>query len=389
MRSFSTLLAMVAVLAVLPALASAQLGAAQVSAVTITPQPVEPGADVTVTVSYYNPTASAIASFNTELVLADAFTLKAQTFGLSPGASLCAYCTADNSYFLHVDPTAATGVYRLQAKVVLGTFTSVRNVDIEVRGKPNLQLQTAMAGLDLLQPDQRLELVLDVENIGSGPAYEVSVVPSSTEVIAIGSGRRSVPEVPRGGAGTVTIPVVVSAATTPGTYQLPFIITYKDSAGVTNSTQQSIGVRVVEAGKLAVQNVKVTDPKGQPLRAGPATIIVRIENTGFGDAEAVRATLSCPFNGGGKTAFLGRLRPDEDGPAVFDFENAPAGESKCSLSVSYEDDLGEHEQSEELKVVAGGADMSGLVGPIVLVLIVLGFLFRKRLLKLAGRKAGK
>ena len=179
--------------------------------------------------------------------------------------------------------------------------------------------------------------------------------------------------------------MVVSASTVPGAYQLAFAMTFKDAGGVTNTTSQSIGVRVVEVGELAVQNVKVADPKGQPLLAGPAVVIVRIENTGHGDAEAVQASLSCGFNGGEKTAFLGRLKPDEDGPAVFEFAGVPAGEHSCVLTLRSQDDLGEHMYQTALAVHAGPADLSGLAIPVVIVLLALGFVFRKRLKALAGR----
>lgn len=126
-------------------------------------------------------------------------------------------------------------------------------------------------------------------------------------------------------------------------------------------------------------NVK-TDPSR--INSGAEmSLTIRIENSGTGDAKSVRAIVDVPFQGT-KTAFLGKIGPDEDAPAVFNLQADEAGNYKYKLTVVYEDDLGDHEQQQDLDITIYGAGVSmAAVGMSILVVIGLAYFGYARLIK--------
>lgn len=79
----------------------------------------------------------------------------------------------------------------------------------------------------------------------------------------------------------------------------------------------------------------------------PFDLIIRFDNSGTGDAESVRASIDLPFQGT-KEAFVGRIEPHNDAPAVFVLESGDAGEYPYNLNIEYKDDWGEHQKVENL-----------------------------------------
>ncbi len=65
---------------------------------------------------------------------------------------------------------------------------------------------------------------------------------------------------------------------------------------------------------------------------------------------SAKADIDLPFTGT-KTAYLGKIEPDNDAPAIFNLRADDAGDYRYNLTVRYEDDLGTHELNEELNIV--------------------------------------
>ena len=162
-----------------------------------------------------------------------------------------------------------------------------------------------------------------------------------------------------------------------GAYNLPFELSYIDESGVSYNSTQNVGARVVNLGRISIQNIKITG-NGEPSANSPVSIIVRIENTGKGIVDAIESELTC----GGQSAksFLGQLKRDEDAPAVFDMTMQSGGSHECALTTVYSDDLGSHSVTNKLNIYLKNPEPP--VMQVIILLVILGlvyyFLIRKR-----------
>ena len=116
------------------------------------------------------------------------------------------------------------------------------------------------------------------------------------------------------------------------------------------------------------------DTNPSPLaEATPFDLTIRIENTGTGDAKKVSATVDLPAEGT-KQAFIGKIKPGDDAPALFLIENMKGGTYPYNLTVNYTDDMGDHTFTLPMTLRVPPADTSGTLIFGIIVLCVLGFL---------------
>lgn len=147
-----------------------------------------------------------------------------------------------------------------------------------------------------------------------------------------------------------------------------------------NRQSESACIEVVGAAELSISNIK-TEPLN--IKEGSDfTLLIRIENTGDKDAKSVKINLVSPFEGT-KTAFLGKIEPDDDAPAIFGLTANKAGELTNRLVISYKDDFGEHQLTEEINLTVSPNDTEYVVGIALIIIIILHllggyYLFRRK-----------
>lgn len=73
---------------------------------------------------------------------------------------------------------------------------------------------------------------------------------------------------------------------------------------------------------------------------------------------------------GGKDAYVGKIEPNNDAPAVFILQAGNPGTWPYNLSVRYEDDYGVQTRNETLQMTVNNGDSTGLLVAIFLVLIL-------------------
>lgn len=101
-----------------------------------------------------------------------------------------------------------------------------------------------------------------------------------------------------------------------------------------------------------------------------AELTIRLENFGDGTANSLKIYLNHSFKGI-KEAFIGTLESDEDGPAVFTFVAGKAGTYVIPVTISYNDDFGEHILEKEISLAILKKDTNWFAILLTLVLLVL------------------
>ncbi len=344
------------------------------------PQPVEPGGDLSIDVRLDNSGLSE-ARISTKLKYNFPFIFKSTSNDLSD-ITICQGCERSTTYFLLVDPSAVSGDYNISLEVSSGNSATKENFVIKVRGKPNLIFSSGSEGLERVVPNSKFPVQLDIRNIGSGKARQIRIEPDSDDFTVIGSSIQTLDSLELGATKNINFDFIASTSLTANSYVIPFKITYLDDRGTELNNTYNLGVKVINKGEISVQTIKIaSDSGGTSIVAGKSfTVVARLENTGEGSANKLSADIVCPFNGP-KKAFIGQLKKDEDGPAVFNFVSPEPGTFECDLSVYYEDDTGSHQFTEKFTVTVSPADYTGTIVPIVIVVLVLLFIFRKRILK--------
>ena len=85
----------------------------------------------------------------------------------------------------------------------------------------------------------------------------------------------------------------------------------------------SIGLDVRGESEISITSVETTPSRVNP--GEPFNLIIRVQNTGTGEAKSVSATIDLPIQGA-KEAFIGRIKSGNDAPATFVREGTEAGE---------------------------------------------------------------
>src|SRR3989344_1778554 len=341
---------------------------------SVTPQPAEPGDDLTVLVTLYNDVAE-LTDARVELVALFPFVLKSSQYDLST-VTLCGDCKLSNTYYLTVDAGARSGTYQLFVRASGDGASTTTNVDVKITGTPTLIVSTA-TDVQNIVPDAAFDVILGLTNIGTGTARQIRVTVNSSTIVSLGGSTQTVNQLGAGETAPVVFRLIASESLDAGSYTIPISLAYLDESGTAATAVQTLGVRVVNQGALNVQSITITNEAGSSyLVAGsPFMVIARIENVGHGTADYITAVVDCPFNGASQ-AFLGQLERNEDAPAVFNFVTTRIGAFTCTLNVNFTDDVGTHEVSRDFSVVVNTPDFSGALVLIIIVLIVL-FVFRK------------
>jgi hypothetical protein len=157
-------------------------------------------------------------------------------------------------------------------------------------------------------------------------------------------------------------------------------ITYANPDGSISRQDEVIGIHVRGSAKIGIASLS-TDPVR--IKKGDAvSLIIRLENTGTDNANSVKASIDLPMSGG-KDAYVGKIEPNNDAPAVFALEAGNPGTYPYTLSVRYEDDYGVQTRNETLQMTVNDGDSTGLVVAVLLILILCGggywyFVLRKK-----------
>lgn len=336
----------------------------------VTPTPAEPGGDLLLEVTINNNGKSEAENVSVEIRPPPRILLKNENERVAY-FRLCGSCYLTRAYHLHVDPLAVSGNYEVEILAMsegfAGSVGTTKKIDVPVRGEPQLTIHDVKKNPDVITSDGNFTLGLFIANKGTGTATAISVraLLKDLPFVPLGTDSAVVEELRPGSSKRIDYGFLAKSNGKPAPYSIPVRLGYRNENGEARSSEELVGVRVFGKAKLNVANVK-TDPVR--IRRGEFfTLMITVENSGQGDAKSVRARVDLPY-AGAKTAFLGKIEPGDDSPAVFNLRADTSG-GKYNLVMEYTDDLGGHEERQELEITAYEKEGNGIA---VVVLAAIG-----------------
>jgi hypothetical protein len=202
------------------------------------------------------------------------------------------------------------------------------------------------------------DVTVKIENVSS------TVAPKNTDLYHLGT-------IGPGERKTFDLLLLSDKNTAAGLTKVPVTIRYNAIDGTVMS--QSTGIDVMFKGKAELGFVSVDTNPARLTEGTPFDLTIRIENTGTGEAKQVSATVDLPAEGT-KEAFIGKIKPGNDAPAIFLLEGLKGGNYPYALTITYTDDMGVHTLTRQMNMRVPPADKSGTIIMLLIILVILGVL---------------
>ncbi len=336
----------------------------------LSPQPVEPGQDLTLSVRLENENSD-IENVRLEILPDSPIKLKNENHRIIDEGSIIKYGAVVETYLLHVDPLAASGSYDIEFRARLFSNDMLRETNktfrVMVRGAPKLMISNITIDPERISPKDRFGITFSVSNDGTGIAREVQVIADTTGLpfVSVDADTKIIKRLAPGESIQLSYAVQVKDKTEISSYSIPIKMDYKDENGENISSKSFAGIRVLGNAELAISDLKI-EPQN-PVEGDLVTVNMRIENSGTGEAKSVKVNLDAPLKGT-RTAFLGKIKPDDDAPAVFTFYAEKGGDIPYSANIEFEDDLGVRTVTQPLNLYVRTPNKNGMAAPVIVTL---------------------
>ncbi len=243
------------------------------------------------------------------------------------------------------------------------------NIALGIQKKAILIMDSTLTGSQ--NPGEEIPVTLTVTNSGEMLADDVTikienvsatVAPKNTDLYHLGA-------IPAGGKQTLNVVLLSDKKTPAGLVKVPVTIRYNSIDDIPRI--QTTGIDVMFKGKAELGFVSVDTNPARLTEATPFDLTIRIENTGTGEAKQVSATVNLPVEGK-KEAFIGKIKPGNDAPAIFLLEGAKPGNHPYTLTITYTDDMGVPTMTRDMNLRVPPTDMSGNIITLLVLLLILG-----------------
>ena len=245
------------------------------------------------------------------------------------------------------------------------------NTAVGIQRQAILILDTSLDGT--ANPGEEIPVTLTIRNAGQTIADDVTVKIEnmSTMVAPKNADLYHLGVINGGEQQTIQMVFLSDKKANAGLVRIPVTISYNAIDG-TPLTQTS-GIDLMLKGKAELGFVSVDTNPTRLTEKTPFDLTIRIENTGTGDAKQVSAKIDLPSEGN-KEAFIGKIKPGNDAPAIFLLEGANAGNHPYNLTITYTDDMGVHTMIRQMNVRVPATDGSGNIIIGLIILAILGFI---------------
>jgi hypothetical protein len=238
------------------------------------------------------------------------------------------------------------------------------NTHISVEKKPELLLNATLP--DQIVPGDDFSMYLDISNKGESRADDITItINSSISSVSLdGPENFYLDHLDPGTDAGFNLTFSTDKNSPLGMCDVPVIVTFREPDGTQVTQIEHIGIHMEGKAEVSIKSL-TTDPIW--ITPGQFTMVFRIENTGTDDAKSVEASIDLPMDGN-KEAFVGKIEPGNDAPAVFYLTDTGNGEIPYTLMVQYTDDYGNHTLEKNLKLDVSSPDY----GDLVLAIVVIG-----------------
>ncbi len=269
---------------------------------------------------------------------------------------------------------AATGFYFPEVWVDTKGGRSTRypvpvNVNTQIAVAKLAVLGMGVTTPDAVKPGDSADVQLNFINSGQSSADRVivrignastSVSPKDTELYHINS-------IPAGSTEPLDIVLFTDRKAATGIATVPVTVEYYTIDGLKHTEPAAINLLVQGKAEIGIASVE-TSPE-RVVAGEPFNLIIRVENAGTGDAKSVSAKVDLPFSGT-REAFLGKIKPGNDAPALFRLTGGDAGDHPYTVTITYTDDWGESTVTQPLSLPLAPADYTGIIiGVVILILL--------------------
>lgn len=234
--------------------------------------------------------------------------------------------------------------------------------------KPAIRIERSVP--ESVVPGDRFNLTLTLINDGAATASDITVNVNATtrSITAATPQTYYFPAIPPGGQEAIDMQFLTDTETELGLQPILIAVTYLNADGSVFREASTAGVPIQGRADLGIASIS-TDPTLISV-GDQISLIIRIENSGTGDANSARATIDGLPLPGGKEAFMGTIEPENDAPAVFSLTADEEGTFNYTLTITYTDDFGTHTTQETLQMTVGRSNNSVLVIAVLAIVIV-------------------
>jgi hypothetical protein len=349
----------------------------------LTPQPVEPGRDLVLSVTLDNRGGGTASGIVLTIMPDSRIILKNENDRTMRFEKVIGYGARVETYLLHIDPGAVSGNHEIELGATWTDDGAHREqnltVPVVVRGAPKLVISDITIEPEIIKPEDTFDLSFRVSNKGSGTASTVQVTAALDNLpfVPMGADTKVIKRLDPDASEQLSYRIMASDSAKVSSYAIPITMRCNDENGGNVTSQSSVGINVVGAADLCIASVR-TNPEN-PATGDVMTLMLQIENSGHGDAESVKVTIDIPF-AGTKTAFLGKIEADDDAPCIFNFRASESGDIPYHAVISYKDDLEDHKTTVDLVLYVGDGGNGDLLIPALAVaaLIVVGVFYLRR-----------
>jgi len=254
------------------------------------------------------------------------------------------------------------------------------NTQISILKKPAITVSKTIP--DSVNPGDDFPVRVILENNGLSGADEIviSVNTSTSTIVPKTPNNYHFDRLSKGEMVILDMNFATDKNAPLGLNPVTLTIRFANADGSYTTQTETLGVPIKGKGTIGIASLS-TDPE-QIKKGDPVNLIIRLENTGTDNANSVKASIDLPMSGG-KEAYVGKIEPDNDAPAVFSLQAGDPGNYAYNLTVEYQDDYGMHTKTERLTMTVLNGDSSGLILLILLIVIGAGagywyFVLRKK-----------
>lgn len=230
---------------------------------------------------------------------------------------------------------------------------------------PAIEVEKSMP--ESINPGDDFVVYLHVKNNGLLRANEMSLSlsPGTPAIGVKGPTTLALSDLDGGMSKEVQVEFITDRTLSSGLQHVTLNITYFLPDGTQKVQTEEIQIPIKGKAELSIASVTCNPENPQPDT--PLNLIIRLENTGTDTAKSVIATVDLPMEGT-LQAFIGKIKADNDAPAIFTITPDTPGTFEYTLSVNYSDEWGEHTHNQTMHLVVSSPDSLGIVIFIIVIL---------------------